>query len=331
MEDYVLSNSAFEGQDKEKAVFEPIALPVCASESLAVEANNEAVKKKPRSLGLKAVDFVLYPVLTNFVVFAVSVASGYITNIKKIEDVPNNPFAKWLHGRGQKFEDFVMKHGLTKDQSDSAKMVTFSFLDGSIMAPFIKLFEDRREKIARYIDKLAGTTPQDDAVYAEEPKQSWASVLGGRVAALAVVLPVAVTLDKLGHKNNQWGFNKNKNDKEFSSINKMMFNDLGVKIGEDIEKSPEIVKYFGGIKDIPKLMSVSVFEAVYTSLCTVTLYFSSRFFAGFGAKKSLEHQPVNLAMPAEKPHDFSGEEKVEKKKFVDVVQNNKNNEQVFSY
>jgi hypothetical protein len=149
--------------------------------------------------------------------------------------------------------------GMTHKSADMSKMVFFSFLDGSLMAPLVKMFEDRREKIGRWIDKKCGTTPSDQDVYKAEPKQSWTSVLGGRAATAAIVVNTAVALNKTG-------------------LNDKLFIEPGIKMGEWLKTKPKVAKAFGKY-DVGELSKVSLFEAFYTSVCTAGLYFSSRLFA----------------------------------------------------
>lgn len=156
------------------------------------EPEPAAKEKQARTFGLKAFDTFLYPFLTNFAVFAISVYATYMTSRGHLYKgwLPNK-----LESRGRALVNwFETRWNMSHGAADMAKMVAFSFIDGSIMAPVIKLFEDRREKIARGIDRFAGTEPDDPSIYAEEPKQSWGSVLGGRLATVSIVVPVAVAL-----------------------------------------------------------------------------------------------------------------------------------------
>jgi hypothetical protein len=166
----------------------------------------------------------------------------------------------------KKFEGLGMNH----NSADMAKMVFFSFADGSLIAPFVKLFEDRREKIGRAIDRTIGQEA-DAAVYAAEPKQGWLSVLGGRLATVSIVVPTAVLLDRLG-------------------LNDKLFKNPGLKVGQWIESKPELAKHFGNL-DIPEVSKIGFFEFFYTSVCTFGLYVSSRFFARMGARGKEEPTP----------------------------------------
>jgi len=230
--------------------------------------------KKKRSFGLKLFDFLLYPLLTNIGVFVISVGATYLTT----RGGDKNPDGTLVYGKmGEFFQkrgEWLMGKfegmGMSRDQAAMGKMVFFSFLDGSLMAPFVKLLEDRREKIGRSLDKTFGTVPDDESVYAAEPKQTWLTVLGGRFATAAIVVPTAVALDKTG-------------------LNDKMFINPGLKLGEWLEKQPYKEKVFGNL-DVKELAKVSLFEFFYTSVCTAGLYFSSRMLAGLGKKKDEAHK-----------------------------------------
>ncbi len=218
----------------------------------------------PRSLGLKAFDVFLYPILTNFAVFGISVGATYLTSKGK----QHGKIGEWFQKRGDwmtgKFQNMGMSHG----QADMAKMVFFSFADGSLMAPVVKKFEDNREPIGKWIDCNLGSGALDESVYAAEPKQTWGSVLGGRLATCAIVVPTAVALDKTG-------------------LNDVMFTNPGRKLGEAITKKPGLMKMFGKL-DVPELSKIAFFEYFYTSVCTAGLYFASRFMSRATADKNKE-------------------------------------------
>jgi hypothetical protein len=236
-----------------------------------IEQEKEPVKRTP---GLKLFDVVLYPIITNLAVFGISVGATYLTS----RGGDRTKEGKLIYGKvGEFFQkrgDWLMEKfkstGMTHNQADMSKMVFFSFLDGSIMAPFVKLVEDRREKIGKWFDDKMGTTPENDDAYKAEPKQSWLSVLGGRFITAGIVVPTAVALDKIKPGG--------------ISLNDRMFNNPGKSIGEWAAKKPSITKWFGKL-DVREIFRVSIFEAFYTSVCTAGLYVSSRFIARKTEKK----------------------------------------------
>lgn len=248
-------------------------------------------REKPaeRTAGLKLFDAFLYPGITNVGVFAISVVATYLTSKGGARNAQGElrygKLGEFFQKRGDVLMDWLKAKGLTHDQADMAKMVAFSFADGSLLAPVVKVFEDHREDIAKSIDNTLGTRPENDEAYKAEPKQTWGSVLGGRFATAAVVVPTAVALDKAG-------------------LNKILFSDPGKKMGEWIAKQPELAKKFGSL-DIPELGKISAFEAFYTSVCTASLYVTSRLFARWGEDKSEPAHETNAETKTGTPRDLS--------------------------
>ena len=221
------------------------------------------VQQKPRSLGLRTFDFFLYPMVTNFGVFGISFFATYLTNKGSARGANGELlFGEW--GRlAQKRGDMVYNGfrgaGLGHKSADMAKMVTWSFIDGCALAPVIKVFEDKREDIGKWIDTHYGNNVIDESQYNAEPKQTWGSILGGRALTAAVVVPTAVVLDKAG-------------------LNEKLFNAPGRKIGEFIGRNPDIRKAFGKF-DPKESGRIAMFEIFYTSVCTAGLYYISRAIA----------------------------------------------------
>ncbi len=278
--------------------------PQTTTVDLAEKLHVESAKQK-RTTGLKLLDTIIYPVMNNFGVFVISVFATYLTNngSRFTGDDFASKTARWLEKRGDNFMNFAQNNGvvnLSHEAAKNAKMVFFSFLDGSLMAPFIKLLEDRREKIARAIDTVLGTLPEDESVYEAEPKQTWKSVLLGRAATALVVVPTAILLQNTrvsgevkDDETGEWvkvpdANSDNKEAGKGISLNQKMFGNPGLKLGDWLnENAPGIQKKFPRV-NIPDLSSVAVFEAFYTSVCTAGLYFSSRLIASRDDKKNAE-------------------------------------------
>ncbi len=223
-------------------------------------------------------DAFLYPFLTNFLVFGLSVYATYLTNKGGMRNAQGKPIhgkiGEWFHTRGEGVVNAFKKMGMTHEQADMSKMVFFSFADGTAVAPLVKLLEDRREKISKWIDDRLGTTPENEmAAYKAEPKQSWFSVIGGRLAVASIVVPTAAFLSKAG-------------------LNDVLFSNPGKKFGGWIASKPSLARHFGKL-DIKELGRVGAFEAFYTSVCTAGLYVISRFLArATGRKKSGEMKSI---------------------------------------
>jgi len=247
----------------------------------AIQSPTTEPEKEPakRTAGLKLFDFILYPVITNLTVFGISVGATYLTS----RGGDRNHEGKLIYGkvgeffqkRGDWLMDKFKSTGMTHKDAEMSKIVFFSFIDGSLMAPFVKMVEDRREKIGKWFDDKMGTTPENDDAYKAEPKQSWLSVLGGRFVTAGIVIPTAVVL------------NEKKNG---VSLNDHMFNIPGEKLAEWVASKPSITKWFGKL-DVREIFRVSIFEAFYTSVCTAGLYFSSRVIARKAEKKPAAEAP----------------------------------------
>lgn len=233
------------------------------SNSAPAQSGAAPAEKPKRTAGLWAYDTLLYPLLNNFVVFGVSVAATYLTakggERNAAGALKYGKIGEWFQKRGDWMVRQFKKTGMNDASADMAKMVFFSFADGSVMAPVIKVLEDNRENFAKGLDGLMGTKPDDESVYQAEPKQTWLSVLGGRAVTAGIVVPTAVLLDKTG-------------------FNAKMFNNPGIRLGEWVQKRPNLAKHFGSL-DIRELGRVSIFEAFYTSVCTAGLYVNSRLLA----------------------------------------------------
>ncbi len=228
---------------------------------------------QPRTPGLWAFDTLLYPVLTNAGVFAISVYATYQSTFGKK--------GNWLQQRGEVCRQFLhTKLRLPKGTAASAVMMAWSFLDGCVMAPAIKLLEDRRGPLSRKLDAAMGTTPADDSVYAQEPKQSWGSVLAGRATASVAVLPTWMLLEqKLGGSPH--------------SINEHLFKLPAQKLVANLQrKAPQLHARLAGRFNAVGLAHTALFEAFYTCLCTGMLYGSSRAYAAWAGDKQAQAQKL---------------------------------------
>lgn len=225
-----------------------------------------AAAKHKRTLGEKTVDFLVYPLINNFVVIGTSVIATYLT--KRGDTVGEEgstirEVSSWFKRRGDWLQNVFQKHlNMSESSADMGKMVFFSFADGTALTPFVKLLEDRREKIARWVDQKFGDKNADDLVYKTEPKQTWGSVISGRLATLSIVLPTAVALDqKIGGR----------------SLNDRVFDKPSEKVAGWLESHTKIKSRFPKL-DTQFFSKTLVFEAVYASICTAGLYFISRAF-----------------------------------------------------
>lgn len=250
--------------------------------------DDSASKPAPgRTFGLRAFDAFLYPGVTNVGVFAVSVFFTYLTN-RGEHFGRDGSSARWIgenifKKRGEWMKQSFMSAGLGEESANNAKMVFWSFIDGSLLSPFVKWFENDRTNIARSIDKLAGTEPDDDSVYTAEPKQTWGSILGGRLVTAIPVVLTAVQLDKAGANG--------------KSFNQKLFYEPGIQLGNWFAKTnPKIAAKFSK-ETFHELSKVTLFEVFYTSVCTTGLYVASRAIASFTDRRDKTPSMPSLAAP----------------------------------
>lgn len=229
----------------------------------------ESESKKPRrTWGLRIFDNLVYTVFNNTTVFVISVLATYLSQYggAKYHD------GTFRHGRigqglskrtdrciGWLKDKFLGHSPAAHEGAKSINMILWSFFDGSIVAVAVKLLEDKREKVAQWIDRQLGTEPADKRVYEAEPKQSWKSVLLGRLLTAGIVAPTGYFLDKKGYHRK--------------------FYEWGDALGKRFTNRTNIKEF--GAWQVGGLAHVSIFEAVYTSICTLGLYFSSRGLARF--------------------------------------------------
>lgn len=142
--------------------------------------------EKKRTMGNIIYDFGVFGSVAWFGVAALSAISAH----EALHG--NNRAFGWLRKLNDsvthKLSDSLSK-GLLKNASKetvdgyargTAMFLTLGMGGNALMAP-IKWLEDNRQKNACRIDKLLGTTPENPELVADEPPQSWKSVLSGRM------------------------------------------------------------------------------------------------------------------------------------------------------
>jgi hypothetical protein len=295
-------------------------------------AHAPLVKAKPkRTFGLWAVDTLIYPVITHFGVFAVSVWASYVSNFRNKTDVnPNDSFLKrahshaanWMKDRTEKYYDKPLERMGFNPESEAAKtfkMVLFSFVDGCFVAPFTKLLEDRREAMAKRIDKAFGIKPEDESVYAAEPKQTWGSVLLGRAKTAAIIVPIAAALQKFSVTSAPRGFDvritedgdglKNLNQSFLGAFGRWMQRnvmDRGARHFSAIDKFQKSLTTPDGSNPGEKFSYTLAFETFYTAVCTFCLYAFSR---GIARKKDAKKHEAEERLAAAHSRQDSAEAK----------------------
>ena len=271
-------------------------VPDTAHLSAAI-APEPLVKAKPkRTFGLKTVDVVIYPLLTNVGVFALSVWTSYVTNFRTpVDPNPSDPLLKRtydivcrsLHGRAKNWFAPVERMLGVPEGSKAAgniKMVFFSFVDGTLLAPLIKLLEDQRNNLAKKIDTVFGTKPADESVYNIEPHQTWKSILLGRAKTALIVASTALVLQNVSVAKVEGGIAITQGN-DANNLNKSFLGNFGEFVEKNVMKrfAPKVNEAFGDKSG--KFSYTLAFEAFYTSVCTGCLYIFSRAFARKGEEK----------------------------------------------
>lgn len=152
----------------------------------AQETSAAPEKKKHRTVGNIIYDWGIYSSIAWGGVALASALSAH----EAIHG--NNKYFNWLRslnnncisGLSKFLSSTIMKgkpadviHGWARG---TTMFVTLGMGGWAMMAP-LKWMEDNRQRNASHIDKLLGTTPPDPETIEHEPKQTWHSVLSGRL------------------------------------------------------------------------------------------------------------------------------------------------------
>lgn len=287
--------------DASASVAQISGVPAVPSAEAPAQISNNALfakdeHKPKRTLGLRIFDVTFYAGVVNIAVMLASAASTYWTYHGNTVGKPGGMLrgvGEMFYTRRKPIENALGKVGITGEAAKIGTTVFWSFFDGTLFAPLIKLIEDRREKIALGIDTVLGTKADNMRAYDAEPKQGWMSVLVGRAETLFIVLPVAILMEKTGG-------------------NKKIFYDGGEKAMAWIEKShstldknmtrliaaPHAPAHVGELPIRKKtLFHVLTFEGFYTSICTMGTYLLSRAFARHHAPKEADITHAHLPAP----------------------------------
>lgn len=173
----------------------------------------------------------------------------------------NNGAEKWMN---EKFSQTILKNSSKETVEGYSKGTTMFLTLGmggnALMAP-IKWLEDNRQKNAAKIDNLLGTIPPEPDSIANEPKQSWKSVLTGRLFS--------------------WGGSY------------LAFLGMGPKLTGEINDAVGAKATETWLKFRPKADPVKVrrwadiaaFDAIFTAITASATYLISRFVAKKEGKK----------------------------------------------
>jgi len=195
--------------------------------------------------------------------------------------------------------------------------ILISFAVGTVLMAPIKLLEDRRGKVSHWIDKKLETVPSDPDHYAREPKQSWRSVLGGRLVTFLSVLGIGTAV----------GGERTK--KVENAASRFIQGQWKKHINQEVSAEK--------LAEIDKWTKANAFEMFYTSLCAGMVYVLSRAFARkinkHDEQVAAAHHAVPVSPPTDDPitpKDTSWQEKTQSREpsqkaenFVNAVDNSR--------
>lgn len=173
-------------------------------------STDEPEKAKKRTLGNKIYDFGVFGSIAWLGVSTMSALTAHEAMHG------NNPRFNWLRTVNntvfKSISSFLSKSVMKKSKKETVDAVanhtTMVFTLGmgghTLMAP-IKWLEDNRQSNAAKIDKMLGTNPPDAKEIADEPKQSWKSVLSGRMLSWSMAFATVLAAGpKLVNKVNDY-------------------------------------------------------------------------------------------------------------------------------
>ncbi len=179
------------------------------------EANSETSSKAPDKKKHRTTGNIIYDfgVFGSAAWLGVSAMSAITANEAMNGSNKNFNWLRSLHknvtsGLTKFFSKTILKNASPETLHGTAGNMSMIFIlgmGGNTMVAPIKWLEDHRQSNAAKIDNLLGTTPPDKDVIAKEPKQSWKSVLTGRLLSWgACFASVAAVGPKLVGKVNDY-------------------------------------------------------------------------------------------------------------------------------
>jgi|GEM_PF-5953389 len=249
---------------------------------LLKEDTPESEKKKHRSFGNKAFDAVFYTAIAFGVVLVWSAFALYAKAMGE-SGKGYKGFCEGVVEKTQKALSILHIHANNPEkQSQTAEQlgnVLISFGAGTFFLAPIKYFEDRRTQIAGYFDSLNEryfhAKPVDPASQKEEPKQSWFSIIGGRITVLATMLTIDMGIGKYSEK-------------------------LAQNAGTLLANAWQQLKPQATTQNLAQVKTIGwalTLETIYTAISAGLIYVSSRTIAKsdwFGKKENPPHAVENV-------------------------------------
>jgi len=205
----------------------------------------------------------------------------------------------WLTPRLGKFAENKTSQkiwGSSKEQWASSIVLTLALsLGGTILLPVTKYFEDRRTQIATWIDKKLGHDDIDPSQIRPEPKQTWGSMIKGRLMSLGLGYAI------------------------FAALGPRRAGNVQNAVGDVATNAILKVRPNANSQTIRKWSDLAVFDLILTTLTAGTAYVGSRFSASkhMEQKSSVAEAVSQSAATGETviipPHDESAHIPVEPK------------------
>jgi len=147
-----------------------------------------ADKKKSRTFGNKVFDWAVWPPIQWIGVWGLALLVG--NSAQNGSGVLNkwfNASVNWLKPKFQLFDKPFAKKiwgsgSGSKEWASATTLLTALWMGSNSFLPVTKYFEDRRGAISSWFDKAFHKPPQNSDTMQKEPKQTWSSLIKGRLS-----------------------------------------------------------------------------------------------------------------------------------------------------
>jgi hypothetical protein len=234
--------------------------------------------KKHLSKGDTLFDRLVYTGLNNILTFVLSLGIAYGLKHGFKKTGAGNPASNAWFEKASK----TLGEGLDKISTGLGKnapriMMTSALgVGGTLMIAPIKFLEDRRTQLVDRLNKMVGDTT-DPAQLKEAPKQTWGSLILGRVAAWSVVFASLTGAEKL--------------------LGADRFTRFSDSFAEHVVAKPlgKSIKIHGKETAQFRLGNIAAIDLFATIAATLVLEISSKFFAGRREEKVLTKERAKQA------------------------------------
>lgn len=232
--------------------------------AVSIKPAEKKETKKSRSFGNKMFDFMVWPAVQWLGVWGLSflIANRAQSGNGKLNKW-FTAFENWLKPRLSVMDKPTAKQ-IWGSETNSQKWATDTalftalWMGGHVSVPIIKFFEDRRQHISSWFDKAFHKIPVDADAIRTEPKQTWTSVIKGRLSVSAMNY---ATFIGLGPGRSQ----------KVQDVIGGKATDLFMKIRPQANR-----------EKVRTLANLAVFDLLFTALGAAVHYSTSRIFARKG-------------------------------------------------